>query len=190
MAKKRPKKRRKVEEVPTTQTDSLSLCDMSLCTQESIFCFLFPSDLARCASVSTGVQQVAETPWLWGEFITWPCTSPKIAFLGNPACAIPSYLLGDRMAMDLCLMPIQLQYDMARPNALSFLTAGVISLPEIIVLWNEMRQLFYNLLNNYFATEEWISGQVTLADLKILWSSPPGDHVVFYHRYRRHRLRI
>jgi hypothetical protein len=174
-------KRRKVTYV-LTERGSLSLGKMPRCTQESIFCFLFPSDLARCASVSTGVRQATESPWLWGEFLTGPCTSPKVAFFARPASAKPIYLLGDRMAMNLCSMPLRLQYEMANKKALRFLTEGVISLTETIALWDEMPQLFFNLLKNDYATEEWISGQITLAELKTLWvASIPG----FYAQFRR-----
>ena len=65
--------------------------------------------------------------------------------------------------MNLCSIPLRLQYEMANKKALRFLTEGVISLTETIALWDEMRQLFFNLLKNDYATEEWTSGQITLA---------------------------
>ena len=176
-----PKKKRKVREMVC-----LCLDGMPECIQLSIYCFLFPSDLSRCASVSKGVKEATDTRCLWGKFFVQPFFWPKSVFLRSTVLAKPRYLMGDRKAMNLCLMSPQLQLQMAQEKALSFLTAGLISLPQIIDLWDESRQLFFNLLKNGYATEEWKSGQVTLAQLKMLWYNPPGDHTHrrFYNRYQ------
>ena len=172
------KQKRKVREM-----DCLCLDGMPQCIQQSIYCFLFPSDLSRCASVSKGVKEATDTRWLWGKFFTRPFFWPKCVFLRSPALAKHRYLMGDRKAMTMCLMSPGLQLQMARPESLSILTAGLISLPQIIALWNDSLQLFWNLLKNGYAKEEWKSGQVTLAELKMLWSAPPGNHVAFYRRF-------